>query len=63
MQTDPYSRKIFLLPAWPADWDVDFKLHAPYRTVIEGRVKDGKLIEMTVTPPSRRDDVVVMTGQ
>ena len=27
MQTP--GRKILLLPAWPGDWDVDFKLHAP----------------------------------
>ena len=59
MQTDPYSRKIFLLPAWPADWDADFKLHAPYQTVLEGRVQDGKVVELTVTPESRRTDLVI----
>ncbi|MCX6561896.1 MAG: DUF5703 domain-containing protein [Candidatus Aminicenantes bacterium] len=53
------GRAIFLLPAWPKDWDVDFKLHAPFKTVIEGRVKDGKLQAWTVTPASRRADVVV----
>ena len=24
--------RLFLLPAWPREWDVDFKLHAPVST-------------------------------
>jgi hypothetical protein len=27
--------KLHLFPAWPAEWDVDFKLHAPGPTVVE----------------------------
>jgi hypothetical protein len=53
--------EIRLLPAWPKDWDVDFKLHAPQQTTVEGRVRDGKIVELHVTPESRRADVV--TGQ
>ena len=53
------GENIFLLPAWPADWDVDFKLHAPQQTVIEGKVSDGKLTGLKVTPEARRKDVVV----
>lgn len=49
---------IYLLPAWPRDWDVDFKLHAPAQTVVEGRVRNGKLETLTVTPPERLADVV-----
>jgi hypothetical protein len=52
------GEKIYLLPAWPADWDVSFKLHAPYRTVIECVVRDGILQELQVTPAERRRDVV-----
>jgi hypothetical protein len=37
--------KIFLLPAWPADWDVDFKLHLTGGAVIGGKVIDGSLAE------------------
>jgi len=51
--------RIFLLPAWPADWDVDFKLHAPQQTVVEGRVVAGKIAEFKVTPEARRKDVMV----
>ncbi len=52
--------KVRLLPAWPKDWDLDFKLHAQHATVIEGRVRNGKLVDMKVTPESRGKDVVVM---
>ena len=62
MLLQTHGREIWLLPAWPKDWDVDFKLHAPYRTTVEGRVKDGKLVELKVTPESRQKDVEVMGG-
>jgi hypothetical protein len=58
LQTD--GRKIYLLPAWPSDWDCEFKLHAPLQTVVTGTVRDGKLTEWNVTPAERKADVVVM---
>lgn len=58
LQTD--GRKIFLLPAWPKQWDVHFKLHAPYQTTVEAVVKDGKVQVLQVWPEARRADVVVM---
>ena len=57
MQTD--GDKVYLLPAWPRDWDVHFKLHAPKRTVVEGEVQGGRLVKLTVNPESRRKDIVV----
>ncbi len=57
MQTD--GRRIQLLPAWPKAWAADFKLHAPYRTVIEGHVENGRITRLEVTPPERANDVVV----
>jgi hypothetical protein len=56
LQTD--GRRIFLLPAWPKNWDVDFKIHAPYRTVIEGMYRGGQLKSLKITPKSRAKDVV-----
>jgi hypothetical protein len=50
--------QIVLFPAWPREWDVDFKLHAPGQTVVEGVLKDGELKSLNVTPPSRAKDVV-----
>ena len=52
------GKKLLLMPAWPADWSADFKLHAPYRTTVEGRVRNGRLVALTVTPASRRADVI-----
>ncbi len=57
MQTD--GDKIFLMPAWPRDWDVDFRLHAPRQTVIEGKIRDGKLADLKVTPDQRKKDVIL----
>ena len=56
MQTD--DKKIILFPAWPKDWDVDFKLHAPYQTIVEGRLVNGKLIDLKVTPAERQKDLI-----
>jgi len=56
LQTD--GDKIFLLPAWPKDWDVSFKLHAPRKTVIEVSYREGRIESLQVTPESRRKDVV-----
>ena len=57
VQTD--GKTIYLLPAWPRDWDVDFKVHAPYQTVLEGRVRDGKVVSLDVRPPERKKDVII----
>lgn len=51
---------IWLLPAWPDDWDVDFRLHAPHQTVVEGSVRDGKLVSWNVTPEARKGDVKIV---
>lgn len=60
MAADPYGDgKIYLLPAWPTNWDVDFKLHAPQQTTLEVSVKNGKVVSLKVSPESRREDVVV----
>lgn len=53
------GKTIRLLEAWPADWNADFKLHAPGNTTVEGTVEDGKLKRLVVTPASRRADVIV----
>jgi hypothetical protein len=58
MQCD--GKRIQLLPAWPKYWTVDFKLHAPYNTIVEGHVKDGKITELKVTPKEREKDVIIV---
>ncbi|MCC6397638.1 MAG: hypothetical protein IT282_11530 [Bacteroidetes bacterium] len=52
--------EILLLPAWPAEWDVDFRLHAPRNTVLQGTVRKGKVERLDVFPESRRKDIRVV---
>jgi hypothetical protein len=54
------GRKLLLLPAWPSDWSANFKLHAPFRTTVQGRVVHGKLLQLTITPKWRIRDVVLI---
>jgi hypothetical protein len=54
--------RILLLPAWPKDWDVDFRLHAPQQTTVEASVKHGRIVSLKVTPESRRQDLVIPPG-
>jgi len=60
MQCD--GDRILLLPAWPKDWDVSFKLHAPRQTTVECVYRSGKVESLTITPESRRKDVEVMSA-
>ena len=53
--------KILLLPAWPGNWDADFKLHLNGGGTLSGMVKDGKLLTWDIVPACRRRDVVVGT--
>ncbi len=50
---------IRLLPAWPRAWNATFKLHAPHRTMLEGRVENGTITRLTITPEHRRKDIII----
>jgi hypothetical protein len=52
--------RILLFPAWPRDWNVNFKLHAPGRTIVAGRYRNGRLEALDVRPPARRGDVEIL---
>lgn len=54
------DKKIYLFPAWPKDWDVHFKLYAPYNTTVEATLKNGKVENLKVLPEERMKDVVNM---
>ncbi len=58
MQTD--GQRVFLFPAWPKEWDVDFKLHAPRQTIVEGSYQNGSMARLKVTPEARRADVQLL---
>ena len=57
MQVD--GDRIWLLPGWPKEWDCEFKLHAPGKTTLTGRVREGKVEDLVVTPKARAKDVEV----
>lgn len=61
MQAD--GDRILLFPAWPQEWDVEFKLHAPHQTTVEGVYRAGRLERLRVTPAERAQDVQVMADQ
>ena len=55
------DKDIRILPTWPKEWEVDFKLHAPYKTVIEAKAKNGKTFDIKVSPKSRVGDIITST--
>jgi len=57
MQVD--DRKIYLLPAWPKNWNGKFKLHAPYQTTIQAEIKNGEISNLVVLPENRRKDIII----
>jgi hypothetical protein len=54
--------KISLFPAWPKTWNVDFRLHTALQTTIECTYVNGTIQSLTVDPPQRRNDIVVVNG-
>jgi len=59
MLLQPAGDKIRLLPAWPKDWDVSFKLHAPRNTTVTCVYRGGKIESLDVTPQSRAADIIL----
>ena len=59
MLLQAYGERIFLFPAWPAEWDVNFKLHAPDTTTVEGEYRDENVRKLEITPESRASDVIL----
>ncbi|MFZ4701401.1 MAG: DUF5703 domain-containing protein [Candidatus Methylumidiphilus sp.] len=53
------GKTIYLCPAWPKDWDCEFKFQGPLNTVVQGRVSSGNVILDQVVPESRRKDIVI----
>ena len=58
MQT--HDHNIYLLPAFPAEWDVAFKLHPDGRTTVEAEYEKGVLKELKVTPESERKRIKIL---
>jgi hypothetical protein len=54
--------KIALLPAWPREWNVSFRLYAANATRVECEYRDGAIVRLLIAPESRRKDVVLPGG-
>ena len=50
---------IHLFPAWPPEWDVDFRLHAPRATRVDASLRGGRLTRLEVTPADMRGRIVL----
>ncbi|MCO6046942.1 DUF5703 domain-containing protein [Aeoliella sp. ICT_H6.2] len=48
--------EVELFPAWPSDWDVEFKLHGPAGQVFMGAYANGEVLWMDPTLDGRLDD-------
>jgi hypothetical protein len=59
---DDMAQSVVLLPAWPCEWDVSFKVHAPQQTTISGQLVAGKL-SFSVEPADRKAYVTAMECQ
>ena len=51
---------LFLFPAWPKTWDVDFKLNAPYNTQVKATFKTGEISHISVTPQKKKEDLTII---
>ncbi len=54
---------IYIFPAWPAAWDVHFKLHAPKNTTVEVELINGELKVLKVIPEERKKDIINLLGK
>ncbi|MDY7396321.1 glycosyl hydrolase 53 family protein [Aureibaculum sp. 2210JD6-5] len=55
LQTD--GNDIRVLPAWPEEWQVDFKLYAPHNTVVSANYYKN-INKMDIFPGHRKEDVI-----
>eukprot|EP00948_MAST-09A_sp_MAST-9A-sp1_P003145 g3145.t1 len=60
---DDGSDGVFLFPAFPCSWDVDFVLHGPSNAVLTGKFAEGKLVDLHVQPESYRSKVTILECQ
>lgn len=59
MMLQNVNHQILVLPAFPASWNVDFKLHAFDNTTVRVISKGTEIKQMDVSPLSRKKDVVL----
>ena len=57
LQSDGADLRLF--PAWPPDREVEFRLNAPMKTVVEGVYTKGKVPDWSVSSEQRRGSVIL----
>lgn len=50
---------VYLLPAWPENWNVRFKLYAPGNQVITAKYENG-VLDYTTSKPEKADKIIDM---
>ena len=53
--------KIYLFPAWPLSWDVDFKIYTSHGE-IECSLKNGKIINLKISDKIDRKNIIIPNG-
>lgn len=48
LQEDPVTGELLLLPAWPKDRDIHFKLHASGGRIVEVTQKNGSIVQKSI---------------
>lgn len=51
--------KIYILPSWPKNKDVKFKMYAPHKTIVEVEYIDGEIKKINVSPKYRMKDIII----
>jgi alpha-L-fucosidase 2 len=54
------GRAIFVNPSCPKEWNAEFRTFAPMKTIVEGKIVNGEVVELKVTPEERAKDVVIV---
>lgn len=57
LQTE--GNNIYLLPAWPKEWNVKFKLHVPGNKEVEAEWKNGKMVTVNKYPDGDAAKIIV----
>ena len=50
------GRKIFVNPCCPKEWNAEFKVFAPDKSIVQGQIVDGMVIWCKTTPYERQND-------
>lgn len=57
LQTE--KNDVYLLPAWPSEWNVKFKLHVPGNKQVEGAWKKGKMVRLKKYPETNDMNIII----